>query len=176
MRKIPLAIVSLVFALQCEAAEPVTFDDWGSGLGNDKSFMFAVTGNESGETFGEYCYFKAKNCNRFVLLRTQCKPGTTTPILANSDSTAAPLTVTCLGPMSGTQLYSNRIDNWKALEAALTDSIRIGFAIPLEADKFIVARFSLKGRTAATQAMEAVFTAQISSGTPSEHGTKDQVL
>jgi hypothetical protein len=176
MRKIPFAIVGLIFTLQSEAADPVVFQDWGSGMGNDKTFMFAVTVNDSGETFGEYCYFKAKACNWYVLLRSQCKPGTTTPILANSDSTAAPLTVTCFGQMPGTQLYSDRIDDWKALEGTLTDSIRIGFAIPLEADQFTVARFSLKGRTAATQAMEAAFTAQVGRGTPGQHGTEDQIL
>jgi hypothetical protein len=174
--KMSYAIGGLILASQARGAEPVIFQDWGTGMGKDNTFMFAATVNDSGETFGEFCYFKTKSCSWYVLLHTACKPGTVTPVLANSDASALPLVVTCNGQMPGGELYSDAFGNWKDLETVLTDSIHIGFAIPLAEDRFTVARFSLNGRTKSTQVMEAAFAAQVSRPPEGRQGTADQTL
>jgi hypothetical protein len=79
-------------------------------------------------------------------------------------------------PGGADQLYSDGFEDWKTLEGVLTDSIRIGFAIPLAADRFTVVRFSLKGRTTATSAMEAAFFSKIGRAHGPQQGTEDQQL
>ncbi|GAC1669136.1 MAG: hypothetical protein NVS9B2_13280 [Steroidobacteraceae bacterium] len=37
---------------------PIAVADWYIGTANDKSYVFAATTNDSGDSFGEYCYFK----------------------------------------------------------------------------------------------------------------------
>lgn len=173
-----LSLLALAFAYEAHAADPVMYGDWAVGYGKDNSFMFAGTVNDSGEIFGEYCYFNTKVCNWYVVLNTGCETGTTTPVLANTDSGAIPLALTCKGQMSQGK-FANEISDWKSLEAALTDSIHLGFAIPISEDKFIAVRFSLKGRTGSTQAMESAFVAQLKAGKPgnvTSRGTTDERL
>jgi hypothetical protein len=71
-------------------------------------------------------------------------------------------------------VYIYELVEWKPLEALLSDSSRIGFAIALEADKFTVVRFSLNGRTDATTAMEAY--AASNSPKKKEQGTRNETL
>lgn len=173
-------LLALILAYQARAADPVMYGDWGVGYGEDNSFMFAATANDSGEIFGEYCYFTSKACGWYVMLNTGCKPGTVSPILANTDSSAIALNFTCKGQMTGKK-FASEITDWKSLEAILTDSIHLGFAIPMSEDNFTAVRFSLKGRTASTQTMESAFVAQLKAGNarPSNatsRGTADQRL
>jgi hypothetical protein len=88
--------------------------------------------------------------------------------------------LTCKGQMTG-QKFASQIVDWKSLESTITDSIHLGFAIPMAEDNFIAVRFSLKGRTGSTQTMEAAFVAALKKGSaaPSNatsRGTTDQKL
>ena len=159
-------------AAKAADTQPLVFSDWLVNYGNDKSFIFAATVNDSGEIFGEYCYFAAKTCNWYMQLHNVCISGSQYYILANSDARAAPLTIECKGgPQNG--LYAEQFQDWKTLEANIADSIHIGFAIPIKEDKFNVVRFSLNGRTQATSAMEAVFFGAAQTG---QQGTVDSTL
>lgn len=152
-----------------------SYEDWGIGIADDQTYLYAATKNDSGEILGEYCYFKSKKCVWLVSFNTKCKAGDSYPILANSDSSAIALTVTCFGPIdehSSVHVYG--FDDWKLLESMLKDAGRVGFATALSGDQFSVARFSLSGRTDATAALEAMFSEKIKSlGATQERATTD---
>ncbi len=138
------------------AADEVTFNDWGVFTADDKTFLYAVTANETQEVFGEYCYFKTGKCLWLLGLHESCEKDAAFPVLANSDSGSVALELVCLGK-TGNNMYSYGFSSWKALEESLKDGSRIGFAYGLKSLQFGVVRFSLNGRTDSTSAMEKVF-------------------
>jgi hypothetical protein len=98
-------------------------------------------------------------------------------VLANAGSGASALDVVCFGPLPNSTISAYAFNDWKALEAALRDSSLIGFAVPLESDKFTVVRFPLVGRSDAQQAIESVFLAKTNKqGQDKARSTVDQTL
>ncbi len=93
-------------------AEDSTCGDWGTGTSDDKAFMYAATLNDSGELFGEYCYFSTKQCSWYLMLHTACNSGAKYVVLANSDSSAVPLGMECRGKTKN-GLFSDNISDWK---------------------------------------------------------------
>jgi hypothetical protein len=160
------------------ADSPTAFADWYVGTADDKSYVFAATTNDSGDSFGEYCYFKTGKCNWLIGMHTNCKTGQTGVVLANSDSNSAALDIYCYGPVGDIAAYG--FQNWKSLEGTLKDASRVGFAVPLEADKFKVVRFSLTGRMDATTQVETYFSEQVKNQKPAsvtpKQGTRTETL
>lgn len=169
---LPIAAASSI-ALAADPPEPLVYQDWAASVGNDKTYVFAATANDSGEVLGEYCYFSDGKCIWLIGITTGCKPGDTYPVLANSDANTVSLEVVCRGQLSP-GVFTLQFTNWKNLEANFTDSSRVGFAIPLKDNTFRVVRFSLKGRSTATTVAEEYFSSSLKK-TKSE-STKDQVL
>lgn len=139
----------------------VPFENW--NVSGNSNGMYAFTINDSGELLGEYCYYKTGNCSWLLGIHTSCKSNITGFALANASGGSLPLNILCTGNVPHSSLYEYVFTNWKKLESEFQDASQIGFAVALQADRFIVIRFSLVGRTDAEAAMQAVF----------EHGLKE---
>jgi hypothetical protein len=163
-----LGLVSIVAEAQ------TTFGDWQAGVTDDRSMMYAFTTNDSGDVFGEWCSLSSGNCSWMVGLSTDCEQESSYPVLANTDTGAAPLNITCGGKIEDTKLSRYQFDNFKAVAAVLKNSHRIGIALPMQGDKFRVVRFSLKGCSSATGTMEDAVAKLVKS--PHAKDTRDTVL
>jgi hypothetical protein len=148
---------------------------WFTGVSDSGDAYYASTINESGNLLGQYCFPVEGNCFWLVGLNTACKEGAKYPILVNSDTGAAHMTMYCSAQLKS-GLYRYIITEFDAMNTVVTKSIRIGFALPLQSDQFRVIRFDLSGSNSAiSQMINAAKQAQgrSSSGTA---GTKDQDL
>lgn len=161
--RLMLMVAAMLFCSLAAAADGPhgMFGDWAVGATDDGTAVYAGTLNDSGEVFGEYCFFKAKSCRWMIGMHTSCKPGASARVLLGSDSNAAPLDVYCFGELQG-GLYSYAFKDWKTLEEAIKDASRLGFAVPTSGDRFVVVGFSLNGRIDAQQAAEGFFSNQLS--------------
>lgn len=160
LRSLLLLMFAVGARLAVAANNPTTFHDWGIGTSDDKTFVFAATINDSGEAFGEYCYFKTGNCLWILGLHTKCDPNEPGIVLSNTATGSVSLNITCRGS-TGKDMYTYVFSDWKSLEANIKDVSRIGFAFALASEQFSVVRFSLNGRTDSTAAIESYFSSQI---------------
>ena len=131
-----------------------TPDHWSVTQSDDKTFIYASTVNDSGAFLGEYCYYATKKCLWMLGNTTACEKDHIYPILANSDTGAAQLDINCNGVASN-GIYGYSFTKWSDLEDVLKKSERIGFAVPLQQDQFLVYRFKLNGLAAAIRQAES---------------------
>lgn len=170
MRGSIFGIGAILLSVACHAATPGAYGNW--SVGSSSSGHYTFTTNDSGEVLGEYCFYKSATCQWELGLNTACKTGADGIFLANADTQATPLEVSCTGQLPDSALYVYVFKNWKLLESALQSSSMIGFAVPLASDQFGVVRFSLLGRVTAQSAMESAFFGS----KKVKHNTADQVL
>jgi hypothetical protein len=147
-----IALLSLLPALVF-AAE---FDDWEADVSDDGGTFYALTTNDSGAMFGKWCTLASGKCTWMVGLNAGCEEDSTYPILANTDTGAQSLSISCGGTVPGTQLSRYQFTSYDDVERVLKGAHRrIGFAIPMQGDQFRVVRFSLSGEPTAVSSMEA---------------------
>ena len=151
-----------------------TFGDWQAGVTDDRSMMFAYTANDSGNVFGEWCSVKSGDCTWMLGLSTSCEQESSYPVLANTDTTAAPLDIVCGGKIEDSNLSRYQFTNFQNVDKLLKKSRRLGIALPMQSDQFRVVRFSLKGCSEATATMESAV-AKLSKQRQ-EKNTRDVVL
>src|SRR5262245_41820124 len=138
---------------------------------DDSSPMYALTVNDSGNAFGQFCYAADGKCYWLIGLKTTCNPGDKYPVLANSDAGSAQLEVLCMGPLSGGNLHRYAFTDFDQIDGLVRESARVGFALPLQKDEFRVVRFNLHGAAAALSAMRSAAERQVR---PTKRGTRDQ--
>lgn len=151
--RIALGLLGLFSATVCGAES--SFGDWQAGVTDDRSTMYAYTTNDSGDMFGEWCSVTTGNCTWMLGLTTACEQESSYPVLANTDTGAAPLNIKCGGKIEDSELSRYQFTSFKDVEKLLKGGHRVGIALPMQGDQFRVVRFSLKGSSAATSAMEA---------------------
>ncbi len=154
-RSLQVLLAILFLAGTARADEPIRIGDWLVNVNDSNTAIFAATENGAGSVFGQYCFPERQGCMYLLGLRTSCENGSEYPVLANSDSGAYPLTLRCFGA-NDTGVYEYAVTNFDLIDAAVRQSTRIGFAIPMQSDAFRVVRFSLIG---AVKAMDGVRTA-----------------
>lgn len=167
-----IILASAFLARVAVPAEASTYGDWNIGAADDKSYIYAATSNDSGDVFGEYCYFKTKTCSWILGVATPCDVGHSSVVLANSDTGAVALELKCFGAV-GRNMYTYAFMDWKTLETDIKDVSRVGFALALASNKFAVVRFSLKGRSDSTAQLESSFSSLVNN---SKQGTVDERL
>ena len=144
-----LAMVALFANL---AYAQTTIGPWYISDMNDGSGSFAGTINDSGGIFGKYCYASAQSCVWIMTADVGCESGSEYPVLLNSDSGAAPVTVSCK-PIDGKNRYF--FNSYSQVDDAVARSSRIGFAFPMASGQFQVTRFDIRQSTAAMNALDA---------------------
>src|SRR5581483_11273653 len=105
--------------------------------------------NDSGSTFGFFCY--GDSCTFYVDTNVRCAEKSKTPMLINAESGSTYVVSVCVHLPSGDGRvrYVNTILDTDVLKAISSGTI-IGFAFPLEGGQFKVVRFSLNGAMRAT--------------------------
>lgn len=144
---------------------------------DDPTMMYAVTFNDSGALFGQYCYPDQGSCLWLISVTTSCEKDHKYPVLANSDGGAVPLTLQCQGPIGGKgedAKFAYVFTDFDAVSNLVKSATRIGFAVPLQADQFKVVRFEVDGSAPALSAMRSKASAAMDQG--KAKNTKDQTL
>lgn len=164
----------LLSLLTCGVAHA---ESWTAGVGNDKSFHYAATTNDSDGLFGQYCYVEDESCYWLVAIKTSCEINASTPIVMASDDGARHVSLICRGPYkldNGQTLYRYYLDNFDFVDSAVRGSKLIGFAMPLESGRFRVSRFDLQGAVPVIDSMRSRVQTRINRK-PTK-SSKDQIL
>lgn len=167
------AILSLIQIVGTTAKADETYGSWSVALGDDRSFVYAATANDSGALLGEYCYPDKGSCIWILGTKTKCEDGHEYPVLANSDTGAVQLQVKCNG-LAPNNLYSYAFTSFADVDQLVKGGTRVGFALPLQADEFRVVRFLLNGSNAAIDSMRGIATKMNVGRVRGKTGTRDQ--
>lgn len=158
-RGVGVCLVILSCVGVARAADNMQFGEWTVNVTDNKQWVYGATSNDSGSVFGEYCSLETGKCNWLLGLDKRCTSDASYPVLANSKAGSAQLTVVCAGPVSNNNqapFYQYVFTDWKTLESLIKNSDRVGFAFPMQADQFIVVRFSMNGLQQATETAEGL--------------------
>jgi hypothetical protein len=119
------------------------------------TYAEAYTANDSGSTFGFFCY--GGSCGFYLDTGARCDENSKTPYLINAESGSTFVIGTCVHLRSGgTVRYVNSFQD-KDIVTAISSGKLIGFAVPLANGDFKVVRFSLNGALgASSQAIDGM--------------------
>ncbi len=178
--KVKKTLLQALFFLAWGASALAQAEDYGKWTVSteDKTMMYAVTFNDSGALFGQYCYPDKGSCLWLVSTSTACDKDHKYPVLANSDGGAAPLTLQCQGSIGGKgedAKYAYVFTDFDAVSNLVKNATRIGFAVPLQADQFKVVRFEVGGSAPALAAMRKKASDAMDEARPASN-TRDQTL
>lgn len=163
--------VACFLTIYCTTGRAAVFGEWATDFSGPE-FVYAFTTNDSGGVLGQYCYFSSGNCIWLISMSSGCEEGHDYPVLANSDAGASQVMVYCSSKMEGQFVYVFR--DFEAIDKLVKDGHKMGFAVPLQEDRFTVVRFHLDGAGAALSSMRSFFK-QHSKSKPAD-STKDQDL
>ncbi len=156
-------VMGLVLFVASGAARAADFNsgDWVWNA-DDPSVMYAATMNDAGQMLAQFCDASDGSCVYAVGFQTQCDVGDTYPVMINSDIGAAYVEFHCAKQLKdmGNLMVATDFDQ---LDGFVRKASRIGFALPMQGDRFKAVRFSLKGAVPALDAMRKV--ASMSKGT-----------
>jgi hypothetical protein len=147
---------------------------WESGAATDREYIYAATVNDSGHVLGQYCYAESEDCIYLLAMTTSCVAGNRYPVLINADTGSDTVEIQC-GDRLGSR-YRYVFANFEKIDAIVKRATRVGFAIPLQEDRFNVVRFDLRGSNEAIAAMLATPFRGRAGRSPTTRGTKDQRL
>lgn len=155
-------LLSAAFGVSPAFAEGFQSGDWVWNV--DGEMFYASTTNDAGQMLAQVCTAASGKCLYVVGFDTNCEDDHTYPAMMNTDQAAAPIDLLC-----GTKLDDGGnlmiVEDFDQMDSLLRRSKLVGFALPMEGDKFKAIRFSLKGSVAAIDAMRK-FAANSSDKTP----------
>ncbi len=176
MRNIKYLLCATIctYALHAQAD---TYRHWETGVTENREFVYAGTANESGSVLGQYCTLHEGSCVWILGTASACKDGDQYPVLANSDQGAGQLEVYC-GQKLDNGLYQYVFSDFAKIDGLVKNGLRIGLALPLQSDNFIVLRFDLGGATYAINSMKQHIATMQKKIAPASapKGTKDQLM
>jgi len=173
------SLLSVFFFMALGAGSLAQAQDYGKWtvVTDDPTMMYAVTFNDSGALFGQYCYPDKGSCLWLIGVAMQCEKDHQYPVLANSDGGAVQLKLMCqgaIGTAKEDQKYAYVFSDFDAVTSLVKSAKRIGFAVPLQADQFKVVRFEVDGSADALEAMRTKASAAMDES--KTKSTKDQTL
>lgn len=167
--------VVVLFTATSGVSRAQSFGTWTTGATDSGDFLYAATINDSGNLLGEYCSPSTGNCMWLLGMSTACKEGDQYPVLANSDAGAAQISVYCSAKLDNGQ-YRYVFTEFDAINNLVTKGLRVGFAVPLQADQFRVIRFDLGSSNQALELMRQTAQAVQKNSPSRTTGTRDQNL
>jgi hypothetical protein len=171
-------VLNLAFFIGLSSAaigQTSQFGSWNTGRIGGNEGLFAATVNDSGHILGQYCYFQSDSCIYLLAFQTACKPESKYPVLVNSDVGSSQVFVYCSGQLSSGK-YRYVFTDFEEIDKVIKGANKVGFAVPLEGDKFLVVRFTLNGSNEAIASMRTTM-ADGRRATPTPvRGTRDQRL
>lgn len=170
----------LAAALVGFAASAQTFGDWTVGL-DDSGAPYMLTANESGNLFGKWCDLEELSCFWMIATPdTKCEQRAEYPILGNSPDGSFHTTMTCSTPttLGGKTYHRSLLSGPDQLDKMMSQTGRIGFAVPMAAGSFKAIRFSLTGASDAFSRFTVLGTAARKKQLEKQQrsGTKDVML
>lgn len=143
-----LLLVFLGWFLPGFVLAQTVFDRW--TLESKEIITEAYTTSESNTTFGIFC--SANQCMFYLHQPTACLPNQRYPALVRNQLQAQAITMKCT--LVGNKLFLI-LEPFNTLLQATQIGEQISFAVSLQSNEFITARFSLSGaRQAVTQALQ----------------------
>lgn len=143
-----LLLVFLGWFLPGFALAQTVFDRW--TLESKEIITEAYTTSESNTTFGIFC--SANQCMFYLHQPTACLPNQRYPALVRNQLQAQAITMKCT--LVGNKLFLI-LEPFNTLLQVTQIGEQISFAVSLQSNEFITARFSLVGaRQAVTQALQ----------------------
>lgn len=173
MRRVLVAsflFVSWLANIRVNAAD--NFGAWSVDMGDDHSFIYAATVNDSGGLLGEYCTPSEGSCMWVLGISTKCDTGHQYPVLANADTGAVELEIVCNGELPN-GMYKYAFSSFDQIDSLVKAATRIGFAMPMQGDQFRVVRFQLNGASAAVASMRTA-AEKMAVRKSGSHSTRDQ--
>lgn len=165
-----LTLLTLLIAVPAGVRAERTIGAWIVEHDESEGY-YAITMNDSGNLLGQFCFPERGSCVWFLGIDTACDEGGRIPVLANSDAGATSLTVLCDGQLeSGPYRYA--FTDFDAVDAIVREGQRVGFAFPLEGDRFSVERFNLSGSNRAIERMRE----QAEEDSGGRTGTKTEIM
>lgn len=156
--------MALTVGLRAGAAVAGEFPsgDWAWSV-DDAEFVYAGTENDTGQILAQFCYLTDGNCIYVVGFDTNCEEGHSYPAMVNTDKGAAAVQFRCGGKFNedGNLMVA---EDFEQFDKFIRSSARIGFALPMEGDKFKAIRFRLKGAVPALDAMRKIALNALQSG------------
>src|SRR5258708_4613276 len=170
-------ILALLLTVSSLAKEQKQAPDW-YGLTTGDEFYSALTVNDSGNVFGQWCYFESGNCMYLVSLTTACEKGSSYSILANTDAGAQMLQLQCFGPYDTDSGKRHRyaFSDFDVIDGLVRKANKIGFAMALQDGYFNVVRFTLLTSNAALDKMREATLARIAKPKGGTQSTRDTRL
>lgn len=156
------SLLSLGLTASSAQADEFPSGDWTWSVDDD--LFYAGTENDAGQILAQMCTPESGNCVYVVGFSTNCEEDHSYPAMVNTDQGAASIELLCGGKLDeGGNLMIAQ--DFEQMDRFVRESARIGFALPMEGDKFKAIRFSLKGSVPALDAMRK-FAANASKATP----------
>ncbi|PLX98412.1 MAG: hypothetical protein C0623_12110 [Desulfuromonas sp.] len=144
MRIILCLFFMVFFTGSFSYSEGEQFKDWMVDF-SDAGFIYAATISDTGNVFGQYCFIETEHCVYLIGMKTACKKDSEYPVLINSDKGAYNTSFICGGYLSKIDKYQYYFSDFDLIDKAAKKGNLIGFALPLQSDRFKVVRFSLRG-------------------------------
>jgi len=163
-----LSGILLVLVLSPAAHAQARSGDWVFEM--DKVSLSAMTTNESGASFGKFCYPSQGKCYWGIASLTKCEKGSAYPVLVNASAGALPFTLTCIGQIGTSASWMYAIHGPDSMDKAVGEGEQIGFAMPLANGLFRIVRFSLDGANKALAGLAYAATERM------EKSTKDMTF
>ena len=145
-------VLITIFARALPAPAQV-IGDWVVDVKSENVYS-AVTVNESGHTFGEYCDLDEGNCYWLIEMSSSCDEGTMSPVLGNANGEAVNLEVLCMGRLEGGS-YAYAFTDFDEVDDLVRHSDQVGFAMPVGSDEFTLVKYNLRGMVHALEVMLA---------------------
>jgi hypothetical protein len=151
--KIIFATVWIAILAGALPAPAQVIGDWVVDVTSQNAYS-AVTVNDSGHGFGQFCDLNEGNCYWLIETSSSCAVGTTSPVLGNSDGTAVNLELLCIGQLEGGN-SAYVFTNFDQVDELVRHSDRVGFALPLGDDEFRMEKYNVRGTVDALTVMLA---------------------
>jgi hypothetical protein len=120
----------------------------------------ARTTSASGETLGQTCRVAEKRCYWLIGLKRGCTGNATHPVLASTDVGSTTFELACTGQTED-GIYQYSINEFDNVDDLLARAQQLGFAIPLQGDRFLVVKFDMNGAKPVVEAMRKAALAQM---------------
>lgn len=126
---------------------PALADDWTAGVTDTGTESFALTINQDGAVFGQWCSTSTADCYWAAASTIKCEEGARYPILINAQPEATHAELVCNKSfrLQGKTYWSYLFTEFKPIDNVARTARIFGIAMPLASGRFEVLRFDATG-------------------------------
>jgi hypothetical protein len=145
-----LSMATLIFLI-CGGARAQSVGAW--GWTHNVAGYAAGTLNGRGDGLVQFCTASQRACYWLLGVKAPCQVDAENLVLVNTDVGANALQIKCMGRSADKTDYSYAFEDFGAIDTAVSNATRIGFALAVKNARFIVAQFDLSGERVVVSAM-----------------------